>query len=202
MAGPVRGDAPIVVGSVAQRVSRVSATSTYDLPAAALVGYRNAAASVAVTSPGCHLSWTLLAAIGQVESDNGRYGGAVVMANGDTSPHILGPVLNGAAGVGAISDSDGGRYDGDLVWDRAVGPMQFIPGTWAGYGADGNGDGVRDPNNIKDAALAAAGYLCAGGGDLRVDADARAAVLTYNYSVPYVDLVLRLAKAYAAGSAT
>ena len=83
-----------------------------------------------------------------------------MLANGTPRPHILGPVLNGLGGVGAIRDTDGGRYDGDAVWDRAVGPMQFIPGTWAGYGADGNGDGVRDPNNIDDAALQRALPLC------------------------------------------
>ena len=176
--------------------------SSYEIPMAALTAYRSAAAVEAVSSPGCRLSWPLLAGIGTVESDNGQYGGAVVLANGDTSPHILGPVLNGAGGVGAIRDTDGGRFDGDPTWDRAVGPMQFIPGTWASYGADGNGDGVRDPNNIKDAALAAANYLCAGGGNVTVESQARAAIMRYNHSVSYVDLVLRLAKAYAGGAGT
>jgi uncharacterized membrane protein YgcG len=199
--GP-NGHSPVVVGTVKQRIAQVSATSSHDIPQAALDGYRHAQQSLASSNPGCHLSWTLLAGIGQVESDNGRYGGAVVFANGDTSPHILGPVLNGTAGVGAIRDTDNGRYDGDPIWDRAVGPMQFIPGTWAGYGADGNGDGVRDPNNIADAALAAGRYLCAGGGDLRNLGDLRAAVMRYNHSVAYVDLVIRLARAYADGAAT
>jgi membrane-bound lytic murein transglycosylase B len=199
---PSRGHVAVVVGTAKQRVAQVSATTSYDLPQAALNAYRRAANSVATSSPSCHLSWTLLAAIGQVESDNGRYGGAVVLANGDVTPHILGPVLNGTGDVAAIRDSDGGRYDGDPVWDRAVGPMQFIPGTWAGYGADGNSDGVRDPNNIADAALAAARYLCTGAGDLRVDSQLRATVMRYNHSVAYVDLVLRLARAYASGAAT
>lgn len=46
--------------------------------------------------------------------------------------------------------------------------MQFIPSTWSnggpdgtGWGADGNGDGKKDPHNVFDAALAAGGYLCA-----------------------------------------
>jgi Transglycosylase SLT domain len=199
---PSRGHVAVVVGTAKQRVAQVSATTSYDLPQAALHAYRRAAGSVATSSPSCHLTWTLLAGIGQVESDNGRYGGAVVLANGDITPRILGPVLNGTGDVAAIRDSDGGRYDGDPVWDRAVGPMQFIPGTWAGYGADGNGDGVRDPNNIADAALAAARYLCAGAGDLRVDSQLRAAVMRYNHSSAYVDLVLRLARAYASGAAT
>ena len=45
--------------------------------------------------------------------------------------------------------------------------MQFIPSTWALYGADGNGDGVADPFNIFDAAAAAAHYLCRAGGNLQ-----------------------------------
>ena len=32
--------------------------------------------------------------------------------------------------------------------------MQFIPSTWAGWGVDGNGDGIADPFNIYDAAAA------------------------------------------------
>ncbi len=56
-------------------------------------------------------------------------------------PPVRGPALSGGA-FSAIRDTDGGRYDGDPVWDRAVGPMQFIPGTWRIWGADGNGDGV------------------------------------------------------------
>ena len=196
------GHTAVIVGTVKQRVAQVSAMSTHNVPLAALEAYKRAERSVASSSPGCHLSWTLLAAIGTVESDNGQYGGAVILTNGDTSPSILGPVLNGTGNVGAIRDTDGGRYDGDSVWDRAVGPMQFIPGTWAAYGADGNGDGVRDPNNIADAALGAANYLCAGGGDLRVQSQLRAAVMRYNYSVAYVNLVLSLARAYASGAAT
>jgi hypothetical protein len=77
--------------------------------------------------------------------------------------------------------------------------MQFIPSTWARWGADANGDGVADPFNVNDAALAAARYLCAAGGDLRTTAGRTAAVLTYNYSNEYVARVLALAAAYRAG---
>jgi len=63
-------------------------------------------------------------------------------------------------------DTDGGMLDGDTTWDRAVGPFQFIPSTWARWKADGNADGVADPQNIEDAALAAGRYLCAGGTNL------------------------------------
>jgi membrane-bound lytic murein transglycosylase B len=190
----------VVTQTLKQRVQQVSGMSSYNLPEAALSAYQNAAAALAVSDPGCHLSWTLIAALATVESDNGQYGGAVVYADGATSPHILGPVLNGSGGFAAIRDTDGGRLDGDPDWDRAVGPMQFIPGTWAAYGADGNRDGERDPNNINDAALTAGVYLCAWGGDLRVTSQVRAAVMHYNQSVPYVDLVLSLANAFAGGA--
>jgi membrane-bound lytic murein transglycosylase B len=195
------GRRPVVEGTVRQRVQQVSAMTSYDVPAAALSAYRHAADILAAREPGCHLSWTMLAAIGTVESDNGQFGGAVVLADGETSPRILGPVLDGKGGVGAIRDTDNGRLDGDPVWDRAVGPMQFIPGTWALYGADGNGDGVRDPDNMYDAALAAADYLCAGGGDLSLPIQARAAILRYNHSAAYATLVMRLMHAYATGAA-
>ncbi len=46
----------------------------------------------------------------------------------------------------------------------AQGPLQFMPGTWAAYGADGNGDGVNDINNAVDAIHGAANYLATHGG--------------------------------------
>ena len=80
--------------------------------------------------PGCHLPWTLLAGIGRVESDHGRYGGSVLGNDGVPRPAIVGVALNGKGPVAAIHDTDNGAFDGDTVWDRAVGPMQFIPSTW------------------------------------------------------------------------
>jgi hypothetical protein len=77
--------------------------------------------------------------------------------------------------------------------------MQFIPSTWAVYGVDGNSDGKRDPNNIFDAALAAAGYLCAGGGDMTNPAQEAAAVRRYNDADEYVRVVLALAASYEHG---
>ncbi|BBA96671.1 putative secreted protein [Actinacidiphila reveromycinica] len=157
------------------------------LPTTVLAAYERAQASVAQSDPGCHLPWQLLAAIGQVESGQAR--GGAVDANGTTYKPILGPVLNGD-GFADITDTDNGRYDGDAVHDRAVGPMQFIPSTWRTWGADGNGDGVSDPNNIYDAALAAAHYLCADGRDLAAPADMDRAILGYNHSQDYLNLVM------------
>ena len=173
------------------------AVSTRPVPSTVYTAYRRAAAVLAAENPSCHLSWSLLAGVGQVES--GQASGGRVDATGRTAEVIIGPALDGGPGMARITDTDGGVLDGDAVYDHAVGPMQFIPSTWRYAGADGNADGIRDPHNIADAALAAGRYLCAGGGDLRRTADLRAAVLTYNQSQAYVDLVLAYATAFATG---
>ncbi|GAA2428816.1 lytic transglycosylase domain-containing protein [Streptomyces mauvecolor] len=156
------------------------------IPATVLDAYKKAEAALATDRPNCHLPWQLLGGIGKVES--GHANGGRVDANGTTLTPILGPVLNGA-GFANITDTDGGAYDGDKVHDRAVGPMQFIPSTWASSGRDGNGDGVKDPNNVYDAALAAGFYLCGNGRDVAVKADLDKAILSYNQSQEYLTTV-------------
>ena len=174
------------------------------IPATVLDAYKKAAAALARSQPGCNLRWELLAAIGKVESGQAR--GGRVDANGTTLTPILGPVLDGRR-YAKIPDTDGGRYDGDTVHDRAVGPMQFIPSTWSrggpdhqGWGADGNGDGKKDPNNIYDAALAAARYLCASGRDLSDTAALHQAILSYNHSQDYLTTVLSWYEYYRKGT--
>ncbi|MYQ50380.1 MULTISPECIES: lytic murein transglycosylase [unclassified Streptomyces] len=167
------------------------------IPSTVLAAYRSARTSLGRTDPGCRLPWQLLAAIGKVES--GHAAGGRVDARGTTLTPILGPVLDGA-GFARIPDTDGGRYDGDTVYDRAVGPMQFIPSTWAHWGADGNGDGRADPNNVYDAALAAGHYLCAGPRDLSVRADLDRAILSYNHSDTYLRTVLSWLEFYRGGT--
>src|SRR5215218_6123042 len=174
------------------------------IPALTLRAYRAAAAWAAGFDADCRLSWTVLAGIGRIESNHGLFGGPATRFSpgGTVSPRITGPPLDGN-GVASISDSDGGRWDGDATWDRAVGPMQFIPTTWRTLGRDGNGDGVADPNNLFDAAVSAAGYLClSGGGSLADPARLRRAAYGYNHSWPYVDAVLGWARLYAGGVAT
>ncbi|WP_027927258.1 lytic transglycosylase domain-containing protein [Amycolatopsis benzoatilytica] len=168
------------------------------IPDSMLKAYQNAADIMAREQPNCHVDWQLIAAIGRVESNHAR--GGYVDSRGNTLERILGPVLDGSGGFAAIRDTDGGRYDGDPVWDRAVGATQFIPSTWASYASDGNGDGVSDPNNVYDETLATARYLCSGGMDLSSDAAQRLAVRRYNNSQSYVDLVMAYANGYRSGS--
>jgi membrane-bound lytic murein transglycosylase B len=74
----------------------------------------------------------------------------------------------------------------------AVGWMQFMPETWAGYGVDANGDGVADPYSPEDAIFAAASYLRAAG----APTDWYSAVLAYNHADWYVAEVLANAQCY------
>ncbi|MFH8750928.1 lytic transglycosylase [Streptomyces rimosus] len=174
------------------------------IPATVLDAYKKAEAGVAQTQPGCRLPWQLLAAIGKVESGHAR--GGAVDAEGTTLQRITGPQLNGK-GFAMIADTDHGVFDGDTTHDRAVGPMQFIPSTWSkggpdgkGWGADGNGDGLKDPNNIYDAALGAGRYLCANGRDLGTQGDLDKAVLGYNPSREYLNTVLSWLAFYRNGT--
>ena len=160
--------------------------------------YRAGALRIAGSAPGCRLTWQMLAGVGKVESDHAR--GGDVTAQGDVLRPILGPVLDGSESA-AIADTDDGRLDRDGVWDRAVGPLQFIPSSWAHYAVDGNGDGSTDPQNVFDAALATGRYLCEGGRDLSRRTDLTTALYSYNHSVPYVRAVLAWIDGYTAGKA-
>ena len=187
-----------VASSKGGPVFTASSLAEHDLPSAAMRAYKNAAHEIDASDTGCHLPWTLLAGVGRVESDHGRYGGSVLGSDGVPRPAIVGVALNGKGPVAAIHDTDNGRFDGDKVWDRAVGPMQFIPSTWRYAGRDGDHDGLANPNDIDDAALAAAAYLCHGH-DLGTEAGEKAAVYSYNASDYYVALVLAFAKGYRTG---
>ncbi len=104
--------------------------------------------AAATTCPG--MDWTLLAAVGQVESGNGRN---------------VGPSSAGA-----------------------LGPMQFMPATFAIYGVDGDRNGTLDPFSPADAIYSAARYLCSGGAGS--PSGVAAALFRYNRAQWYVDLVL------------
>jgi Transglycosylase SLT domain len=168
------------------------------IPNLALRAYQNAASWANGFRPGSHLPWSVIAGIGRVESNHGRFSGSAARftSAGDVSPPILGPELDGRPGFATIRDSDQGSWDGDRVWDRAVGPMQFIPSTWRSVGRDANGDRVANPHNLFDAAVTTAAYLCSSAGDLSDPAQLRRAIYAYNHSMAYVDTVLRWAAFY------
>ena len=161
------------------------------IPGVVLDAYMHAQQVMATQDASCHLPWWLLAGIGEEESGQAENG--AVDSNGTTLRPILGPVLNGTNGNAALPAINGGQWTGDPVWQRAVGPMQFLPSTWLEWGQGGN------PNNVYDSALAAGRYLCAGGRDLSDPAQQAAAVFSYNHSDSYVRVVLLWANAYRNG---
>jgi membrane-bound lytic murein transglycosylase B len=177
----------------------ISGLAANGIPSVALNAYRVAAARMANVNSGCGIDWALLAGIGRVESDHGRFGGAQLLADGNTTKKIIGPALDGIHWDYIPAPSNGMELAGDAVYAHALGPMQFIPSTWAAYGADADGNGKADVFNINDAALGAARYLCAAGGNLRAHDGQVAAVLAYNHNDTYLGQVLALADAYRKG---
>jgi membrane-bound lytic murein transglycosylase B len=168
------------------------------IPSRSLVAYAEAELAIRQSRPACKVSWATLAGVGRIESHHGEYNGSDVGSDGILSPPIIGIPLDGSAGVQAVPDTDGGTLDGDPKWDRAVGAMQFLPETWIRQGQRASGDGkAPDPQNVDDAALTAAHYLCVRGGNLSTAAGWWRAVLSYNNSVTYGQNVFSGANAYA-----
>ncbi|RJT91347.1 hypothetical protein D6T64_01995 [Cryobacterium melibiosiphilum] len=193
---PSRRETPISIADLAdpEWVERMAEKAA--IPPRALAAYAGAALSVQQTHPHCGLGWNTLAAIGHVETEHGSIFGGSLSVAGVATPAIVGVELSGN-GVDAIADTDDGRFDGDPTCDRAVGPMQFIPSTWAQFAQDGNGDGITDIHQIDDAALTAAHYLCAAGRSLHLDENWIAAVGAYNSSTEYNNRVAAAASHYA-----
>ncbi|MPZ26687.1 MAG: murein transglycosylase [Micromonosporaceae bacterium] len=196
------GSVPSGQGSPAQALADWAAPiqSRTDVPMIALQAYGYAELAVRSTTPTCQLTWTTLAAIGRVESNHGSSGGARLLDDGRALPPIIGLPLDGEGERAEITDTDGGALDNDLTYDRAVGPMQFIPGTWQLEAVDATGDGIADVHNIHDAALAAANYLCRSGRDLTTPGGWWAAVLSYNNLQSYAEDVFAAANDYGQAS--
>jgi membrane-bound lytic murein transglycosylase B len=173
----------------------VNSSSALGIPSMALAAYRNAEQKMTTSNPDCGISWNLLAGIGRIES--GHANGGATDARGTAVQPIYGPALDGTLpGNEVILQSSVG---GQVNYARAMGPMQFLPDTWARYASDGDGDGVADSQNLYDSTLAAARYLCSGGLNLRDQSQVMAAILRYNNSMPYARNVIGWAAAYATG---
>ena len=179
-----------------------------DLPLVALNAYVRASRTLAVEDPACGIHWSQLAGIGRIESLHGYFGDSTLDINGQTTDPIRGLALDGRvlSGGGSnvpdatgrtqttstvsrlalIRDTDNGVLDGDTEFDRAVGPMQFIPTTWRLYDdSDGNGDATVDPQNVYDATLAAARYLCDAPGSMLTAEGEQRAYFAYNHDFAY-----------------
>jgi hypothetical protein len=140
-----------------------SSTARADIPRGYLTLYRRAA-------PRCEgLPWSVLAAIGKVESDHGR-AQLPGVRSGWNHAGAAGPMQFGI-GVGRAGNS------------------------WAQFGRDFDRDGRRSVYDPGDAIPAAADYLCAAGAPRRLEA----AIYAYNHSPAYVADVRRLARRYATG---
>lgn len=165
------------------------------IPEVAVAAYARA---VLASPPACGLGWTTLAGIGWVESQHGTLGDRTLDAAARPSSPIIGPALDGAGPVAAIrANAAGSLLHGDPEWDHAVGPLQFLPSTWETWGRDGDADGTDDPQDLDDAAAAAAAYLCGTGQDLTTAPGWSAAVYAYNHSAAYVQSVYLAATTYA-----
>jgi len=126
------------------------------------------------------LNWSVLAAIGLVETRHGTID-APGVHSGQNFASAAGPMQFGIGGKA-------GNTWGSSPLVRTVPPHHP-------YGVDGNGDGIANVYDPADAIHAAAGYLCAhGAGD---PARIRQAIWAYNHSWEYVDTVLAKAAEYA-----
>jgi hypothetical protein len=174
------------------RLAPSSAPGPGAIPGAVFAGYLHAETVLAMTAPRCHLEWPVVAAVGYAVSGHAR--GGQVDSGGRTVARLVGPRLTGSFGLLTIPDTDRGRWDGDMSWDRAVGPMQIVPSIWRRYSEPDR----ADPDSVGDSAVTAGRYLCAGGADLSQPAELRAAIARYCASELFVASVLATERDYRA----
>ncbi|MEX1092872.1 MAG: lytic transglycosylase, partial [Acidimicrobiia bacterium] len=134
------GVAAVVAGTPA-----AVAGGALGIPPVVFSAYIAAETNAASVAEACVVDWPVVAGIWKVESNHATYGGRTVNASGQVTPPLYGVTLDGTIpGTAVIADTDRGVLDGDPTWDRAVGPAQFLPGSWRAFGQDGNGDGAGE----------------------------------------------------------
>lgn len=194
-ADPATGAAPVSTGRFGGALLAA--------PDEAIGAYQRAASIINLTAE-CELDWIVLAAIARVESNHGRGadGRHRVDRQGRVRPALTGAPLNGRAGRDRVFDTDAGELDGRVRWDAPVGPFGLLPATWSNVAVDGDGDGIRNPQDLDDAALATAVLLCASGRDLS-RRNVLAKELQALHPAPgYVRVVMMLAALYSEEVAT
>ena len=174
--------------------TRIAAAVT--VPEIAVQAYGYAQVVMDRTDPACHVTWTTLAAVGQKESRHGQAGGAKLGEGGRSVPPIVGPLLDGKGGRAEVKDTDAGAFDGDSRFDRAMGPLKLMPSMWSAQAIDADTDGILDPYDIDDAALALARLLCSGNDDLSVGTGWNAAVARYHSGTSYARDLFAIADDY------
>lgn len=166
------------------------------IPQDALEAYQRAAQILESSAPRCRLEWTMIAAIGQIESRHGTLGGGRLNADGLVTPALVGPSLDGRGGRERVVDTDAGQLDGDRRFDRRLGPFRITPSTWRVVGVDADGDGERNPQSILDSAVGAGVALCGDGDDLGTSMGRKLALRGYNPDRAFAERVLALADDY------
>ena len=193
----------------------LTASQRTGIPARALKAYAGVAIKLHIINPTCGIGWNTLAGIGEIESHHGTIFGGRVTANGTVVPPIFGVELDGvdvakvpgapsgaASGAASAAASGAPTPNASPSFDRAAGPMQLISQTWRNWHTDANADGVEDVQNIDDATMASANYLCRAGKHLGTESGWRTAILAYNRSERYRIDVLRSAVGYASDALT
>jgi len=169
-----------IAGEISQQASACQSqpppgAAAAAIPASYLALYRKAGAAYGIP-------WTVLAGIGEVESDHGR--STLPGVHSGTNPWgAAGPMQFGVGG--AAGNTWGGT------------PVHPASQQTGGYGIDGDGDGDVNVYDPGDAIPSAARYLQANG----APASMRAAIFAYNHATWYVDEVLSWAARYATGGA-
>lgn len=165
------------------------------IPSPAVAAYRRSEVIMAEADTDCGVEWTTVAAIGLVVSNHGRRWLTHLDSAGEARPRIIGPVLLDNDSQ-SVADSDGGVLDGDLMNDRVVGPMHLAPTRWRTVSVDADNDGVRNPQDIDDAALATAILLCSFGTNLKDPSQRTNAIERLNPQPAFIALVVRANTAY------
>ena len=172
------------------------ALTVADIPTPALAAYQRATTVINSADDRCHLDWELVAALGKVLTDHGRAHGSELDAEGVARPAVVGQRLTGRHGTPRVADTDAGLLDNDSKLDRAVGPMLLLPAVWSVVSVDADSDGRRNPQDVEDAALGAAVFLCAGPGDFRNASHVRSEVRRYHSGAGYIRSVFGVRAAY------